>query len=177
MIYKFRIISDEVKDFARELLIGSKFTFLDFHHCLQENLNYDPKQLASFFITNDAWEKSMQITLLDMMDEESDNCITMEKGVLEEYMKGVGQRLLYVYDFFTERSFFIELTEILDISDAKGDPKIIFSHGEPPIQIELGLGSINFTDEAFSDEFADDSFEDDMTDEFDFLDSDEFQDD
>lgn len=177
MIYKFRIISNEVKDFARELLIGGDYTFLDFHHCLQENLNYDPKQLASFFITNEAWEKNMQITLIDMMDEESHDCITMENGLLEEHLKVVGQRLLYVFDFFSERSFFIELTEILDLPDAKGDPKIIFSHGDPPIQIELGLDNINFSEEAFLDDFSTDSFDDDLTDGFDFLDSDDFQDD
>jgi len=35
MVFQFRIISDEVKDFARELVIGQDQTFLEFHHTLQ----------------------------------------------------------------------------------------------------------------------------------------------
>ena len=84
MIYKFRILSDEARDFARELLINSSGTFLDFHNCLQKDLGYDPMQLSSFFITNSSWEKKLQITLIDMMDEESDNVLTMDQALLKE---------------------------------------------------------------------------------------------
>ena len=69
MIYLFRIISDEDQDFFRDLVIDGSDTFLDFHRALQENLGYDPSQLASFFITNEMWEKQQEITLIDMMEE------------------------------------------------------------------------------------------------------------
>ena len=107
MVYKFRIISDEEKDFARELLIHKNSTFLDFHHCLQDDLGYDPKQLASFFITNSSWEKKTQITLIDMMDDENEDVTTMDQAKIGDYVTKVGGRMLYVFDFFSERSFFI----------------------------------------------------------------------
>ena len=63
MIYLFRIISDEDQEFYRDLVIDGTDTFLDFHHALQEDLGFDPSQLASFFITNEMWEKQQEITL------------------------------------------------------------------------------------------------------------------
>lgn len=177
MIFKFRIISDEVKDFAREMLISGGHTFLDFHHCLQEDLGYDPKQLASFFITNASWEKKLQITLLDMMDEESENVITMDTAILNEHIKEAGQRMLYVYDFFSERSFFIELTEVIEIGNKKTDPKIIFSNGEPPLQIDLSFTNIAFPADDFDSEINTESYGDDFLDENDYIDTDDFSDD
>lgn len=172
MIYKFRIISDEIKEFAREMLIQDSSTFLDFHHCLQENLVYDPKQLASFFITNQSWEKKVQITLIDMMDEESENVLIMENEKLGNHITKQGDRLLYIFDFFSERSFFIELTEVINIPDKNTAPKIIFSHGEAPEQINLGL-TTGISEEDFGAEFNMDNPDDDYTGEIDFMDIDD----
>lgn len=174
MIYKFRIISDESKEFARELLIDGEQTFLDFHHCLQENLAYDPAQLASFFITNPSWEKQLQITLIDMMDDEGGNCITMEQRKIREHFKKKGDRMLYVYDFFSERSFFIELTEVMDISESKALPKVIFAHGDPPPQINLGLDDFTISEADFNDAPDDDFPEGDFDDDIDYMDTDDF---
>lgn len=173
MIYQFRIISDEVKDFAREILIRGDQTFLDFHHCLQENLHYDPKQLASFFTTNNAWEKQLQITLIDMMDEGAEKVVIMEEATLDQHIKKDGQRLLYVFDFFSERSFFIELTEVYDDVESKALPKITFAHGDPPPQIDLGLDDLDADDLDNDDEFFG-LDEDDLGEGFNFTDPDDF---
>ncbi len=147
MIFQFRIISGENKDFARELLINGEQTFLDFHHALQENLGYDPHQLASFFLTNTSWEKELQITLIDMMDEENETCTTMDCCKIEEHINPEEQRMLYVFDFFSERSFFIELTDVIENIESKQLPKVTFEHGDPPAQIDLGLDNLSFTEE------------------------------
>jgi hypothetical protein len=171
MIFKFRIISNENGEFARELLISSKQTFLDFHQCLQDNLGYDPSQLASFFITNAAWEKELQITLIDMMDDES-NCTTMEKAVLETHLSEKGDRMLYVFDFFSERSFFIELTDILNLSEHKQLPQVVFEDGDPPQQINLLMDDEiplpeTYPDNDFLNDFSDDDLNEGLDDFFD----------
>lgn len=175
MIFQFRIISDENKEFARELLINGEQTFLDFHNTLQENLGYDPHQLASFFITNSGWEKQLQITLIDMMDDGSDTCSTMDCAQIKEHVDPKGQRMLYVFDFFSERKFFIELTDILENMESKVLPKISFEHGDPPQQIDLGLDNLSMD----MDDEMEDSFgfnEDDLGEGFCFSDSEDFQD-
>ncbi len=108
MIFLFRIISDENPDFFRDLVAGGSDTFLDFHNTLQKELGYDPSQLASFFITNHQWEKEQEITLIDMNQDPDIETFTMEQATLEEHIGEINQRLLYLFDFFSDRAFFID---------------------------------------------------------------------
>lgn len=139
MIYLFRIISDEDQEFHRDLVIEGSDTFLDFHRTLQENLGYDPTQLASFFITSEMWEKKLEITLIDMMEDSGLETVTMDQATIQEHITEVDQRMIYVYDFFSERAFFMELIEKSDESTDKKTPFIGHSSGEPPPQLSLDL--------------------------------------
>jgi hypothetical protein len=139
MIYLFRIISDENPDFFRDLVAGGTDTFLDFHNTLQKELGYDPTQLASFFITNDQWEKEHEITLIDMQQDPDQETLTMDQVTLEEYVRELDQRMLYLYDFFSERAFFIELIEEADEISPRETPFVGQSQGDPPPQLVLDL--------------------------------------
>lgn len=139
MIYLFRIISDENPDFLRDLVAGGSDTFLDFHNMLQKELGYDPTQLASFFITNQRWEKEQEITLIDMMQEPGVRTYTMEQVTLEEHISELNQRMLYLFDFFSERAFFIELIEMEDEVSPRPTPFIGHRQGDPPPQLALDL--------------------------------------
>lgn len=139
MIYLFRIISDEDQEFCRDLVIEGSDTFLDFHHTLQENLGYDPSQLASFFITNEVWEKQQEITLIDMMQDPNLPVVIMDQVTLDEQITEVSQRMIYLFDFFSDRAFFIELLEESDQTSSKDTPFIGYAKGEAPPQLLLDL--------------------------------------
>jgi len=139
MIFLFRIISDENPDFFRDLVAGDSDTFLDFHNSLQKELGYDPSQLASFFITNENWEKEREITLIDMMQEPGIECLTMDQVTLGEYLKELNQRMIYVFDFFSDRAFFIELIEMSDEISPRATPFIANGKEDPPAQLALDL--------------------------------------
>jgi hypothetical protein len=164
MIYLFRMISDEDQKFCRDIVIDGSDTFLDFHHILQKNLGYDPSQLASFFITSKRWEKQQEITLVDMKHEQSLDTVTMEDTTLDQYVTGKQQRMIYVFDFFSERAFFLELLEIANQTSPKETPFIGMEKGEPPPQISLDLLEEDFDPgtEAFEDEEEDDFRLDDL---------------
>ena len=66
MVYKFRIISDEVDDFIREIKIDSDASFYDLHEAILKCTGYKDDQMTSFFICDDDWEKEIEITLEDM---------------------------------------------------------------------------------------------------------------
>jgi len=139
MILLFRIISDEDPDFYRDLVAEGTDTFLDFHNTLQKELNYDPTQLASFFITNKQWEKEHEITLIDMMQEPGVTSYTMEQVTLEEHLSELNQRMIYLFDFFSDRAFFIELIEMSDEVSPRETPFIGHRQGDPPPQLALDL--------------------------------------
>lgn len=139
MILLFRIISDEDPAFVRDVVIDASDTFLDLHQTLQDDLGYDPSQLASFFITNEMWEKEQEITLIDMMQDPERSIPTMGEVTLGEHMREENQRMIYVFDFFSERAFFMELVETADETSPKSTPFIANAKGDPPPQLALDL--------------------------------------
>ena len=48
MVYKFRIISDEVDDFLREIKIDSDASFYDLHEAILKCTNYKNDQMERY---------------------------------------------------------------------------------------------------------------------------------
>jgi len=143
MLYRFRVISDEEEDFLRDIDIRSDQTFLDLHKIIQESAGYDSSQIASFFITDDNWEKGEEIPLLNMTGDDSAGITVMEKAVISEYISKEKEKLLYVFDYFSGRAFFISLSKIIKEDKNKKYPCCSRSVGKPPPQIVLGDLNIN----------------------------------
>jgi len=135
MIYKFRIISGDEKAFLREYEISGDKTFLDFHNFIQEDLGYDANQLTSFFITDEQWNKGLELTLIDMENDAGPAAVPMESVKLSDLLKHKKERLLYVFDIFSDRCFFMELSDIFEPIPNVSYPICKISVGTPPQQI------------------------------------------
>jgi hypothetical protein len=57
----------------------------------------------------------------------------MRKTKLDEYISEIGQKLVYVFDFFNERYFYVELKEKLMKTDLK-EPFVAYEKGNAPSQ-------------------------------------------
>ncbi len=132
MICIFEISSIEAPDFKRLVHIGSENTFEELHRTIQNTSNFDPSQLASFFITDDHWRRQIEISPLDS-GENSTKVLSMRKSKLNEYISEIGQKLVYVFDFFNERFFYLELKEKLMKTDLK-EPFVAYEKGNAPSQ-------------------------------------------
>lgn len=133
MIFYLRLLSNEADDFVKEIAIESEKTFGDLHEFLQQLLNYDASQMASFFTTDSDWNKELEVTLFDMGTGDIDNLLVMQETKLSELINETGQRLLYIYDFFSERAFF---AEVIQISEGHLDqPNCYRNEGTAPDQI------------------------------------------
>lgn len=137
MIYKFRLLSSEKDDFIRDFEVRSDQTFYDLHKEIQTNCHYDSSQIASFFLCNDDWEKETEITLFELSEEPFKNSQIMDRSVFSQHIKELKQKLIYVFDIFNERAFFIEVVEIRDEVSSKSYPACTLSQGSPPVQILL----------------------------------------
>jgi hypothetical protein len=133
MVYRFLILSDEVANFKREIQISSEATFLDLHHAILDATQYTRNEISSFFICNDDWSKKVEITLVDMGASSDADIYLMEDTALEELLTDEQQRLLYVFDYMTERAFFMELSEIIT-GKTLDEPVCSLSIGQPPVQ-------------------------------------------
>ena len=137
MVYKFVVLSDEDESFVREFEFLDSHTLLDFHNLIQDELEFDKSQMASFFMATDNWEKEEEFTLFDMGTGSS----TMEDGVLEDIIFRKNQKLLYIFDFFNERSLFVEYTGEVKEIDGREYPSCTNSKGLPPKQVVFGGSS------------------------------------
>lgn len=113
MVYKFKLVSDEVSNFAREIEIDSENTFLQLRNVILESVGYSKDELDSFFLCDDEWGKHEEITLEDMGSNSDEDIWVMEDTPVSELVEDEGQKLCFVFDYMTERSFYMELKEII----------------------------------------------------------------
>ncbi len=137
MVYRFVVLTDEDESFVREFEFLDSHTLLDFHNMLQDELEFDKSQMASFYLATDNWEKEEEFTLFDMGTGSS----TMEVALLEDIIFRKNQKLLYVFDFFNERALFVEYTGEAKEIDGREYPACTNSKGIPPKQVIFGSSS------------------------------------
>ena len=134
MVYKFVVLSDENESFIREFEFLDTHTLLDFHNALQDELEFDKSQMASFFMATDNWEKEEEFTLLDM----GIGTPTMESAILEDVVLSKNQKFLYVFDLFNERGLLVEYIGETKENAGKDLPACTKAKGIPPKQVVFG---------------------------------------
>lgn len=133
MLFRFLILSDEVDDFKREIKIDSEATFLDLQDAILDSVGYTKDQMTSFFICDDDWSKKTEITLMEMDTSSDVDSFVMAETRLDELLEDEHQKLLFVFDYMTERAFFMELREIVT-GQTLDAPVCSKSKGLPPAQ-------------------------------------------
>lgn len=137
MIFRFLLLSDEVDDFRREIKIDADDTFLGLHKAIIKSVDFKDEEMSSFFICDDNWEKEKEITLVEMDTSPEEDSYVMNDCVLNDFLEDEGQKIMYVFDYMTERAFFIELREIIT-GQSIDEAQCSKSQGNPPEQfVEL----------------------------------------
>jgi hypothetical protein len=127
------MVSDEADDFIREIQINPEATFYTLHEAILHSVGYTNDQMTSFFICDEDWEKGTEVTLEEMDSDSETDTWLMRETPISELIEDEQQKLLYVFDYLTERCFFIELTEIITGKQIS-KPKCTRSEGNPPAQ-------------------------------------------
>ncbi len=133
MIYHFQLTTDEKPDFFRKISISAESTFEELHQVIQATSSFRSDQLASFFIADENWSKKIEVTLLDM-EFNTEPSYIMGRTRLNELVKDSHQRMLYVFDFFNDRAFYVELIGI-SMKENLNEPMVSFARGDAPKQI------------------------------------------
>ncbi len=162
MVYRFVVLSDEDETFVREFEFLDSQTLLDFHNTLQEELEFDRSQMASFFLATDNWEKEEEFTLFDMGTGSS----TMDDALFDDIIFRKNQKLLYVFDFFNDRALFVEYAGEYEEDEEKEYPICVISKGLPPKQVAFGgVARKKYNSLVVNDDDDDDIDDDDIVDD------------
>lgn len=111
MVYKFKLVSDEVSNFSREIEIDANSTFLQLRNAILDSVGYSKDDIDSFFLCDEEWQREEEITLEDMGSSSDQDVWLMEDTTLNEMIEEEGQKIIFVFDYMTERSFFMEMKE------------------------------------------------------------------
>jgi hypothetical protein len=128
--------------------------------------------MTSFFLCSDDWEKEQEVTLVEMDSGSEYDNLVMSETILGDLISDEGQKMLYVFDYLSDRAFFIELKEIIPGKNMTS-PVCSLSKGLPPKQLmdendyAAGFTNTSGLDETF---YGDEGFEPDEFDEEGFSD-------
>jgi hypothetical protein len=167
MIYKIRAILDVEKDVIRDVLIDSTENLETLHNCISNAFGFNGQEMASYYRSDNDWNQGEEIPLFNMSDDTTE--ISMQNCTLDDTLPNEGDKLIYVYDFLSMWTFYIELSEIKENSDDTDLPKVIFAFGDVPETAP----EKEFTSESDGDfDLGEDTF--DNIDEFDNIDDYDF---
>ena len=135
MIFRFRMLSDENDRFVRDYEVPYDMTLLDFHRFLPESLEYE-ECMTLFFTADERWEKQREFTLMDMGDGSAEGPEPMERVTLGQIIHNRRDRLIYLFDLFGDRAYYLELTGTFTADPEARDPREIFAEAEVPDQYD-----------------------------------------
>lgn len=132
MIYRFRVIldNDTEEDIFRDLEIRENDTLEDLHNIITQSFGFDGLEMASFYISNDQWDQGEEISLFDLSDNNSARL--MNETSLDSVVHEAQTKLIYVYDFLSMWTFYVELAEIVDEVEGFDYPNLMFVQGQVP---------------------------------------------
>jgi len=103
----------------------------EFHNVVAQSFGFLGNEMASFYTCDEDWNQDEEIALFDMSENGSDVKL-MNETFLEDVMTEKSPKLIYVYDFLSMWTFFVELADIVENEAGVSYPNVLFSFGELP---------------------------------------------
>lgn len=134
-VLKFRIYFEEDDSIYRDVAVKHTQTFLQLHQIILKAYEFDNKHQATFFRSNDNWQRGREISLLKYEKTYKAEPLLMEETTIGSEIRDPNQKFIYNYDFAKGWSFMVELINVSKEENAKIDyPAVIKSEGIAPSQ-------------------------------------------
>jgi hypothetical protein len=134
-ILKFRIYFEEDDSVYRDIAVKHTQSFVELHTIILKAYEFDNKHAATFFRSNDHWQRGREISLQQYDKPYKVNPLLMAETTIGSEIKDPNQKFVYVYDFVRNWSFLVELINVSKEENAKLDyPVVIKSEGIGPSQ-------------------------------------------
>ena len=134
-ILKFRIYWEEDDSVYRDIAIKHTQNFIDLHNAILKCFEFDNKHKATFFRSNDKWQRGKEISLEKYDKQYKVEPLLMADTKIASEIKDPNQKFIYVYDFNKNWTFLVELIHVNKEINVKGDlPYCMRSEGVAPSQ-------------------------------------------
>ena len=147
-ILKFRIYFEDDDSIYRDVVIRHTQSFFELHEAILKAYEFDNKHKATFFRSNDHWQRGREISLEVYEKDYKAAPLLMKDTTVGSEIKNPGQKFIYNYDFNKNWSFMIELINVSKEENAKlSYPTTVRTEGIAPSQYGTkGLLGAKFAD-------------------------------
>ena len=147
-LYRFRVLVDDKTEAFRDVEIRAIATFFDLHRAILDAFDFKGQEMASFYVSDDEWERGHEIPLMDMgMLDDGTKAESMENVMIGDHVETAEQKFIYVYDFLNMWCFYVELVKTEEMEDLPtgkaGVPEfaqVVFSHNDAPLESTRNAG-------------------------------------
>ncbi|MCM4154566.1 plasmid pRiA4b ORF-3 family protein [Gramella sp. AN32] len=161
MIYRFRVILDADDDVFRDIEMLQEGTLEDLHNSIVQSFGFDGTEMASFYLSDDKWTQGEEIHQFDMSGNDS-TIRLMNETTLDSILSASQTKMIYVYDFLTMWTFFVELAQITEPEEGRDYPNLMYVHGQLPDAApeKEFVGESDELNGDFDDDFDTDDYDD-----------------
>jgi hypothetical protein len=111
-ILRFRIYWEDDDNIYRDIVIKHTHTFFDLHHEILRCFEFDNKHKATFYRSNDKWQRGKEITLEKYDKPYAAPPLLMSETTIGSEIRDTNQKFIYVYDVNKNWTFMVELINV-----------------------------------------------------------------
>lgn len=147
-ILRFRIYFEEDDSIYRDIAIRHTQSFLELHQTILKSFEFDSKHAATFYRSNDNWQRGREISLEVYSKTYKAAPLLMKDTTIGSEIREPNQKFIYIYDFQKNWSFLVALINVSKEENAKLTyPALVRTEGIPPSQ----YGTKSLLGEKFAD--------------------------
>ena len=134
-VLKFRIYYEEDESVYRDVAVRHTQTFFHLHQVILRAYEFDNKHQATFYRSNDHWQRGREISLEKYDRTYKVEPLIMNATTIGSEIRDPNQKFIYVYDFTKNWSWLVELINVSKEENGKLDyPAVIKTEGIAPSQ-------------------------------------------
>jgi hypothetical protein len=118
-VLKFRIYYEDDDAVYRDVVIKHNQTFLDLHNAILKAYDFDNKHAATFYRSNDYWQRGREISFEKYDKEYKAEPLIMADTTIGSEIRDTNQKFIYVYDFAKNWTFLVELINVAKEESSK----------------------------------------------------------
>jgi hypothetical protein len=147
-ILRFRAYFEEDESVYRDVVIRHTQSFQELHDAILKGYEFDNKHKATFFRSNDHWQRGREISLQKYERDYKAPPLIMSETTIGSEIRDPNQRFIYLYDFNKNWSFLVELINVSKEENSKVTyPSVVRVEGIAPSQ----YGTKGLLGEKFAD--------------------------
>ncbi|HET6994846.1 MAG TPA: hypothetical protein VFI06_07680 [Chitinophagaceae bacterium] len=147
-ILRFRVYFEEDESVYRDVSIRHTQSFLELHEAVLRAYEFDNKHKATFYRSNDHWQRGREISLEQYEKEYKAPPLLMKDTTIGSEIKNPNQKFIYQYDFNKNWTFLVELINVSKEENPKlSYPSTMRTEGIAPSQ----YGTKGLLGEKFAD--------------------------